>query len=223
MTTRTPISRRDRPAKPPLSREAVVKAALRVLERDGAEKLTIRRVAEELDTGPASLYVYVKNVTVLHALLIDDLLADLDLSWDGAEPWRARVHRVIGDYIALLTQHGNLARSAMFVWPEGPHYLGLIDLLLKLLRAAGADERPAAWGIDLLLQHASVTAAEWAARASGTGQELDELAAALASADGERHPTLAASRTAAFTEGTPEERHRWALDALLNGITRAQR
>lgn len=221
MTTRTPISRRERPAKPALSRSAIVNAALRVLERDGAEKLTIRRVAAELDTGPASLYVYVKNVTVLHALLIDGLLADLDLAWDGTEPWRERLHRVIGGYINLLTAHGNLARSAIFVWPDGPHYLSLVDLLLRLLQSTGADEKSAAWGIDLLLQHASVTAAEWAARASGTGQEVDELTATLASADHERHPALAAFNTAAFTQGTPDERNRWALDTLLDGITRA--
>ena len=222
MTTRTPISRRERPAKPALSREAIVRAALLVLERDGAEKLTIRRVADELDTGPASLYVYVKNVTVLHALLIDGLLADLDLAWDDAEPWRERLHRLIDDYVGLLTAHGNLARSAMFVWPDGPHYLSLIDLLLRLLRSAGVDDRPAAWGIDLLLQHASVTAAEWAARASGTGQRVDELAATLASANLKHQPTLAAFHTEAFTQGTPEERHGWALDALLDGITRRQ-
>ncbi|AXK46554.1 TetR/AcrR family transcriptional regulator [Brachybacterium saurashtrense] len=219
MATRAPTSRRERPAKPALSREAIVEAALRVLERDGAEKLTIRRVADELDTGPASLYVYVKNVTVLHALLVDGLLADLDLTWDGDEPWRERLHRLIADYIGLLTVHGNLARSAMFVWPEGPHYLSLIDVLLRLLRTAGLDEKSAAWGIDLLLQHASITAAEWAARSSGTGQEIGELAAALASADPERHSTLAAFGTATFTQGTPEERHRWALDTLLEGIT----
>lgn len=219
MPTRAPISRRERPAKPALSREVIVEAALLVLERDGAEKLTIRRVADELDTGPASLYVYVKNVTVLHALLIDGLLAGLDLEWDGAESWRERLHRVIEDYIALLTAHGSLARSAMFVWPDGPHYLSLIDLLLSLLRRAGLDERSAAWGIDLLLQHANIAAAEWAARASGTGQEVDELAEALASATPGRHPTLAAFDTAVFTQGSPEERHRWALDTLLEGIT----
>ncbi|WP_222843986.1 TetR/AcrR family transcriptional regulator C-terminal domain-containing protein [Cellulosimicrobium sp. CUA-896] len=129
---------------------------------------------------------------------------------------------MIRDYIGLVTTHGNLARSALFVWPEGPHYLSLIDLLLRLLRSAGVDEKPAAWGIDLLLQHASITAAEWGARASGTGQEVDELAATLASADREHHPTLAAFHTAAFTQGTPEERHRWALDTLLDGITHHQ-
>ena len=223
MTSRAPISRRERPAKPALSREAIVEAARVVLERDGAEKLTIRRVADELDTGPASLYVYVKNVTVLHALLIDGLLADLDFTWDGTGPWRERLHRVIKDYIDLVTRHGNLARSAMFVWPDGPHYLSLIELLLRLLRSAGVDEKPAAWGIDLLLQHASITAAEWAARASGTGQDVGELAVTLASADRRRHPALAAYDTATFTQGSPEERHRWALDTLLDGITHPQR
>lgn len=219
MTSREPISRRERPAKPALSRDSIVAAALLVLERDGAEKLTIRRVAAELDTGPASLYVYVKNVTVLHALLIDGLLADLDLGWDGAEPWRERVHRVIGDYIELLTTHGNLARSALFVWPEGPHYLSLIDLLLRLFKSAGTDDRTAAWGIDLLLQHASITAAEWAARASGTGQEADDLTAAFAAAEPNRHQALASFDTAVFMQGSPEERHQWALDTLLDGIT----
>jgi hypothetical protein len=135
------------------------------------------------------------------------------------EPWRERLHRVIGDYIDLVAKRGALARSAMFVWPDGPHYLSLIDLLLRLLQSAGVDERSAAWGIDLLLQHAGITAAEWAARAAGTGQEVDELTATLVSADPERHPTLTAFNTAAFTQGTPDERHRWALDTLLDGIT----
>ncbi|WP_105567462.1 TetR/AcrR family transcriptional regulator [Microbacterium halophytorum] len=220
MTTRIPISRRERPAKPALSREAIVSAARLVLERDGAEKLTIRRVADELDTGPASLYVYVKNVTVLHALLIDALLADLDLAWEDTEPWRERLHRVIEDYIDLLTAHGNLARSALFVWPDGPHYLSLIDLLLRLLRSGGVDDQPAAWGIDILLQHASITAAEWAARASGTGQEVNELATTLASADPQRQQTLSAFPTETFTRGSPQVRQRWALDVLLDGIAR---
>lgn len=218
MTRCGPVSRRERPAKPALSRAAIVDAAFRVLERDGANKLTIRSVAAELDTGPASLYVYVKNVTVLHALLADRLLADLDLQWDGVEPWRERFHRVLGDYVDLLAQWGELARAVMFVWPDGPHYLDLIELLLRLLRTAGGDERSVAWGVDLFLQYASSTAAEWAARASNGGQDLDDLTATLAAADPERHPTLAAFPTGAFIQGTHLERRRWVLDTLLDGL-----
>lgn len=223
MTPRTPLSRRDRPSKPALSRDAIVDAAMRVLERDGVAKVTIRQVAAELDTGPASLYVYVTNVTVLQALIADRLIADLDLNWDGVEKWRPRLHRLLGDYVELLAQRGELARAVMFVWPDGPHYLDLINLLVRLLQAAGADDRSVAWGIDLLLQHASTTAAEWAERVSATSQDLDDLAETLSTADAERYPALAAFATETFTAGGHDERRRWALDILINGITATKR
>ncbi len=215
-----PVSRRDRPAKPALSRAAIVDAALVVLERDGADKLTMRRVAAELDTGPASLYVYVKNTAVLHALIVDRLLGDLDLAWDEVEPWRERLHRVLSDYVALLSQRAELARAAMFVWPDGPHYLDLIELLLRLLRAAEVDERSSSLAVDLLLQHAGSTAAEWAARTAGTGQDLDDLMATLESADPHRHPLLASMDPALFTDGEHVDRARWGFDALIDGIIR---
>ncbi|MDN6793169.1 MAG: TetR/AcrR family transcriptional regulator [Acidipropionibacterium jensenii] len=213
-----PISRRERPAKPALSRAAIVDAASIVLKRDGADKLTMRRVAAELDTGPASLYVYVKNTAALHALLIDRLLGNLDLGWDETEPWRTRLHRVLSDYESLLVQYPDLARTALFVWPDGPHYLDLIELLLRLLQGAGANMHTAAWAVDLLLQHASSTAAEWAARASGTGQDIRDLTTTLESADLNRHPVLASMGPGPFTRGDPEERSRWAEDALIDGI-----
>jgi AcrR family transcriptional regulator len=46
-------STRDRPAKPALSREAVVDAGLHVLRAEGIDAVTMRRVAAALDTGPA--------------------------------------------------------------------------------------------------------------------------------------------------------------------------
>jgi AcrR family transcriptional regulator len=59
--TSEPVSRRDRPAKELLSRTAIVDAALALVQRSGLESVTLRRVAERLDTGPASLYVYFSN------------------------------------------------------------------------------------------------------------------------------------------------------------------
>src|SRR3954468_17348154 len=72
MESRTaPRSRRARPAKPPLSREAIVDAALAIVRDEGVEALSMRRVAQALDTGPASLYVYVADRDELHELLFD--------------------------------------------------------------------------------------------------------------------------------------------------------
>ena len=139
-----PVSRRDRPAKPPLSRSVIIDAAMRLVEQEGPDRLTMRRLAAELDTGPASLYVYVRNTTDLNALLIDRHLADLDLGWDDVEPARARLHRVLHDYTHLLAGQPALAQAALVTWPEGPHYLDLLELLLRLLHALGLPTR---WGL----------------------------------------------------------------------------
>src|SRR3954470_18451997 len=86
MESRTaPRSRRARPAKPPLSREAIVDAALAIVRDEGVEALSMRRVAQALDTGPASLYVYVADRDELHELLFDAAAGTIE-----TEPVRPR-------------------------------------------------------------------------------------------------------------------------------------
>src|ERR687886_234417 len=96
-------STRDRPAKAPLSREAVVRAGLTVLRRAGLDGVTMRAVAAELDTGPASLYVYVANREELLNQMFDAVAAEVEL---GPEPDPARWPQQLE---ALLTR----ARDAM--------------------------------------------------------------------------------------------------------------
>ena len=80
-----PVSRRERPSKPALTREGVVATAVELLRDEGLERVTMRRLADELDTGPASLYVYVRNTAELHAAILDELLGGVDLRPAGPE------------------------------------------------------------------------------------------------------------------------------------------
>ncbi|WP_410597503.1 TetR/AcrR family transcriptional regulator [Amycolatopsis sp. lyj-23] len=218
MARQTPISRRERPAKPALTRDGIVDAAMAILAAEGAQALTMRRIAAELDTGPASLYVYVRNATELNSLLIDRLIASLDLSWDEAEPWRDRLHRLLADYSAMLAAHPGIARSALFVWPDGPHYLDLLELLMRLLTTAGVQPEPAGRATDLLLQHATAAVAEWDGRRDRGEQDLSDLVATLDASDPERHPTLYALGSALFVRGSHEERSAWIIDVMLDGV-----
>lgn len=213
-----PVSRRERPAKPALSRAAIIDAAMRLLREEGARALTMRRLAAQLDTGPASLYVYVRNTTELNALLIDRHLAELDLRWDRTEDPRARIHRALLDYTHLLASQPALAQAAQVTWPEGTHYLDLLELLLQALHALGLDTATAARAVDLLLQLATASATEWAARSATDAQQLADLESTLASADPARHPALVSAGAPAFTAGTPHERNTWAIDVLLDGL-----
>jgi AcrR family transcriptional regulator len=216
-TRRVPVSRRDRPAKAPLSREVVVAAALRVMQADGLERVTMRRLADELDTGPASLYVYVDNMAELHGAILDELLADIFVDADAAGDWQEQLIDLLGRYTLVLFRYPGLARSVLALWPSGPNYLRLIDAILGLLDAGLVPVQQAAWGVDLLLQRATAVAAEHGTRKE-TGSSPAALTTAVDEADAERYPHIA--RTAAILwSGTGQQRMRWAFTALIEGIT----
>lgn len=217
--TRSP---RERPAKRALSREWIVEETLRILRTEGLEKVTMRRVAQALETGPASLYVYVANTAELHAAVLDELLASLDAR--AAGDWRRRVERLLGQYSEVLFAHPGLARSALVLRPAGPNAVRLYDLLLGLLLEGGMQAGQAAWGVDLLLQHVTATAAEHSAptpsEVHAPADEdggLEALSAALRRADPSVTPHVAAHADALMC-GVPAQRDRWAITALLAGI-----
>ena len=63
-----------RPGRPPrLSRDAIVAAAGRIAAREGADALTMRRVAEELGSSPMAIYRHVGGKDELLVLLLDEL------------------------------------------------------------------------------------------------------------------------------------------------------
>lgn len=217
---RIPVSRRDRPAKPPLSRESVVATALRIMKAEGLERVTMRRLGAELDTGPASLYVYVRNMAELHGAMLDDLLLDLDWrAGAGTDDWRNRLVDLLMSYTGLLFAYPSLARSVLTLRPSGPNYLRLIDTVLALLRAGDIPVRQAAWGVDILLQHAVATAAEQGIRTEAVETEGEEwdLAVAVAEASETVYPQIAGVRHELFS-GTGEERGRWAFATLIRGL-----
>ena len=88
----SPRSRRDRPAKPALSREAIVDAALAIVRAEGIDALTMRRLAQTLDTGPASLYVYVANRDELWDLVFDEAIGSIETEPTDPARWREQVH-----------------------------------------------------------------------------------------------------------------------------------
>ncbi|MET9860714.1 TetR/AcrR family transcriptional regulator [Streptomyces smyrnaeus] len=221
---REPVSRRERPAKPALSRRGIVDTAVRIMRAEGLEKVTMRRLAQELDTGPASLYVYVANTAELHAAVLDALLGEVDLTGreggKGDKDWRGQLRAVMTSYTLVLFEHPQLARSALVARPSGENYLRLVERILDLLSRSGAGREQVAWGVDKLLQDATATAAEQATREHDPHSEDDWGAAVgvLHAVDETTHPAISA-HIPHLVSGTAEDRMRWSFDVLVNGIT----
>jgi AcrR family transcriptional regulator len=146
-----PVSRRERPAKPALSQETIVDAAMALLESDGLDGVSMRRVAQSLDTGPASLYVYVKSRDELIALIMDRIAGEITLPAVGAgADWREQLIDLLLASIKGLGRYPGIAVAMFATVPTGPNALALTDVILKLLAQGGLSRQAQAWAVDLL-------------------------------------------------------------------------
>lgn len=216
-----PRSRRERPAKPALTRESIIGTAVALMRTEGLHRVTMRRLAQELDTGPASLYVYVRNTAELHAAILDELLGGIDLSpVQAAGDWRVRLETVLHSYTNVLFEHPGLAQSTLVARPFGANYLELCEALLALMHEGGVPAGQASWGLDLLLQLGTATAAEHAVEAAE--DDWRALDAAVREISPTTHPRLAAIGSDLLS-GPPRARLSWGFQAVINGTLHTSR
>jgi len=212
------VSRRNRPAKSPLSREVIVTTALALLTQDGLSGLSLRKVAAALDTGPASLYVYVANLAELHALMLDQALGALAFPITQEGGWRDRLKAVLTAYLRVLYDGPGLAQLALSTIPVGPHALRLLETLLDLLLEGGIDPAVAAWAVDLLTLHVAAVAAEQSVRRA-QGATFGPVTRAVEAAPAADYPHIHALRVELLSGGST--RFGWGVDVLINGVLHA--
>jgi AcrR family transcriptional regulator len=224
----SPRSTRERPAKKPLSEAAIVDAALAITRAEGFDAVTMRRIAAELDTGAASLYVYLRNRDELLQAMFDRAVDPLALVEPDPKRWREQVHDLLGGFLKTLETYPGLAGALPVGPPTSENSLAGAENLLAILLAGGIAAQDAAWACDILALIVTATATEADVRRVaevGTDREdvVDRIRDTLAGLPPERFPMLVA-HVDEMTAGDSEDRFHFALDAFLDGlVARASR
>src|SRR5436190_8442847 len=135
----------------PLTQEAIVETALRLLDAEGLDGLTMRRVAEELDTGPASLYWHVGSKDGLLDLLMDHVIGEQEVPDSDPERWREQLKDVARTMRETILRHRDIVRISIGRVPLGPNALRYSERVLAILRAGGVPDRLAVHGFLLLI------------------------------------------------------------------------
>jgi AcrR family transcriptional regulator len=216
-------STRDRPAKAPLSEDAVVDAALAILKSDGLEAVTMRRVAAALDTGAASLYVYVSGREgLLHAML-DRVTATIELEAPDPSRWRAQLHSLLQRVHQALVAHPGIAAMTLADPPTTEAVLRLTENLLGMLLAGGVDPQDAAWACDIFVLLVTGVAREDDVRRSGgrrhddRREQVNQIYETFAGLPPDRFPLIAA-HAAQMVAGDGAERFRFGIDVVIDGV-----
>jgi AcrR family transcriptional regulator len=214
-------STRDRPAKAPLSREAVLQAGLKVLRAEGIDGVTMRRVASELDTGAASLYVYVRNRQDLLNQMFDEVVGEIDFG-DKPDPKRWREQLIAGITRArdAMDRYPGIARVPLANVPTGPNATRLADRMLGVLRAGGVDDRSAAWFVDVVSLYLNAASYETSIYVEEGREHEDvdaEIRDAFAQLNLTDYPNIAALMPM-LTMGSGDERFAFGLQLMINGL-----
>ncbi|MFJ9208966.1 TetR/AcrR family transcriptional regulator [Streptomyces sp. NPDC102264] len=233
-----PARPRTRSAKTTLSLDVIVAATLALVDELGCEAVSMRRVSQAVQTGPASLYVYVPDRGALMALAHDLAVADVRLPTDADGDWRARLELLVDRAVTALAAHNDIATVGMTGTLPGPHILRITEELLRLLRTGGISDAACAWAADLIGQYIASSALEEAMcsrarrsqervggsppEAAAEEEKAEEAFAArldglYRSLPAERYPTIRALAPL-LTGGDGATRAAWKIRVLIDGL-----
>jgi AcrR family transcriptional regulator len=204
----------------PLTRERIADAAMAIVDADGLAGLNMRRLADELGTGPASLYAHVSGKDELLQLLIDRVAGDVPHIEPDPERWQEQAKDYLRAVRRVLTAHRDLAGAALANIPTGPNAVTAMEGLLGILRAGGLPDQVIAFAADLLSQYVNIDAYEgslFEQRMEREPEYFDAIFEYFRALPADRFPHFAALADA-MVAGSDEERFEFGIDVLVRGL-----
>ena len=207
-----------------LSREAIAGAALRIVDSEGLDALTMRTVAHSLGTGAASLYAHVGSKDELLELVVERVIGEIELPGPpDPERWQEQLKEMARATRAVFSRHRDLARASFARIPLGENALRESEWLIAVLRAAELPDRVIALACDLFPLYVMAVCYEESLYAGEdvTAEVMNEFAsnmgAYFASLPTDRFPNVV-SLAGALVDGDNEVRFEFGLDVLLRGL-----
>lgn len=209
-----------------LTSREVALAALAMVERDGLDGLSMRRLADDLGVQAASLYWHVQSKDHLLDLMAAELFSTLSLPVPApGGSWRCGLRDVSAAYYRFLLSHRDAGRMVSGRFVLTGHLAHHLEPFAGLLRRGGCADTDIAYGLyaiviyiqAFVLQQQTPLPADSAAGAA-------ELAALARIRDGLRHlPPEEFPVTTALAEPLthPDMEHRFffGLGLLIDGLT----
>lgn len=120
----------------PLSRPQVLKAAIAMVDRDGADALSIRALARDLSVTPMALYNHVADRRDLLVSVAEAILAEAQFD-HGGDHWRSRIEACFRTLREACIRHPGAARLMEIEGIAPGAVFGPMEVTLDALSRAG--------------------------------------------------------------------------------------
>ena len=199
----------------PLSHERIVDTAIALVDAEGLDALTMRRLGAELGMDPMAVYYYVPNKAALLDAVVEAVMAEIDLSVDDpSKPADERLIRAAQAYAEVLVRHRNAMPLLLVRGPATPAALAPVELMLGILRNGGIPPERADAGMHVLTAAVRGDAAIIANEMADPGQRDIEARVALASPEQFPYLSEAAAQPRQDTQAAFES----GLRVIANGL-----
>jgi len=122
------------PAELDLDAEAIVTAAVEILQESGLDAVSMRSVSARLGVSPVPLYSRIGNKGALLDAVADRLLADLAPAVNAGEAWHEYARRWARELHIRLSRARD---SRLLLWPGRDAYVEATRPLLQAMRRDG--------------------------------------------------------------------------------------
>ena len=210
----------------PITQEAIVDKAIEVLDAEGLDGLSMRRIAEELGTGAASLYWHVGSKDGLLDLIFDRIIGEQHVPDPEPGRWEEQLKEVARNMRRAVTSHRDVVELSLGRIPMGPNALEWSERVLAIVRSGGVPDEMAVRAVWLLTSVVNgFTMDENADYTPTTGEaEVTDQAAAMASAyiaslPADRFPNLVAV-AGQYQAIDRDESFELLLDLYVDGLAK---
>jgi AcrR family transcriptional regulator len=129
--------------KQPLSRERILSAASRIARREGLEALSMRRLAQELDVWPMSVYTYFRDKDELIDAVAAEATREVAVASAGGD-WQEQLRQLLGQVRDTIAHDPSGVGARMSRAFLSPGLLRLSEAGLSILTGAGFSGSDAA-------------------------------------------------------------------------------
>ncbi|ANN19296.1 TetR family transcriptional regulator [Amycolatopsis orientalis] len=220
---------------PALSQAQIVAEAIRLLDVEGVDALSMRRLGTALNAGATSLYRHVANRDELIELVVDEVYGEITVP-DGDSGWREAAVVGAQSVRAMILRHPWIASLLGSVGLSylGPNVMRLNERLLAVFVSAGFPDDEADQAISAVISYVigmGTTEAAWLTTVAKSGRSEREWAEHLRPAVEEaareyphQRDRLVRDDVETDPERLRDEKFRYGLERMLDGLeTRLKR
>jgi AcrR family transcriptional regulator len=203
----------------PLSREAIVRAAVEALDADGLAALSMRKLATRLAVAPMSLYWHVPTKDAVLELALDEVVGEVGAP-DLDQAWTEALRALMGEFRQVFHRHPWLAHLQGRYPNLGPNAVALAESVFTVLRGAALAQveasRAASTVVSFVVGYVT-SEVRWAEQPSAVDRPDQEWVAVVAERYRERFP-LFAGQFGLAELWDDEAQFGYGLDCVIAGV-----